>query len=133
MSGDRHRSRSPLTTSSQNDVFNCLKASNSKKSIEIKIPESLSVRKGDTEAKPSLYGRWEAYQPEDTDKRDLSKLTKLCQTISAREGVVEEKKEGQDVDSNGNVHHPFNVRPAPMYTPTQYTHRHTPTVSSHIM
>lgn len=83
------------------------------------------------------YGKWEsvpasestATSSTNTKSRDLSKFTKLCLEISAKESKYESHQadsetrlrrsdnEGDDDEEEDRIHHPFISKPAPVMPP----------------
>jgi len=107
-----------ISISSSKETFSSTTLIN-KQSIEIKLPSSASQASDKTKEDPKagVYGKWEAYKPQ-TDKEkpggELGKFMKMCQEISAKEGYEDCNTESSTAEQ---VHHPFSVKEAPLYTP----------------
>jgi len=71
------------------------------------------------ETKSDPYGKWEKV-PEGRNN-DISKYTKLCLEISAKESIYENHvvdHPPSEEEDESNIHHPFISKPAPMMPPS---------------
>ena len=102
------------------------------------LRESLNHRRRESRSsteheKNDPYGKWESVPVSEGKgkNRDLSKFTKLCLEISAKESKYESHVVDNAVrssDEEDTIHHPFISKPAPMMPHTAFGRGHVPMV-----